>query len=166
MGPLFLVALPFKLVNDASQFVGPVILNRLLTVVAGQGSQNMAAAGSSFNGTAVLSSGSAPGAAQQMGADMPEWLAWLETPMSNGYCLAFMLFFGTTLGVLADNQHFQRVMRAGFRLRSIVTAEVYRKVGGPASYERCQAVWLMPQHGMWWWMLCLHARICLCFCLS
>jgi hypothetical protein len=26
-------------------------------------------------------------------------------------------------------QHFQRVMRAGFRLKAILTAEVYRKVG-------------------------------------
>lgn len=31
------------------------------------------------------------------------------------------------IGTLADNQHFQLVMRAGFRLRSVITAEVHRK---------------------------------------
>jgi hypothetical protein len=107
VGPLFWAALPFKLFNDASQFVGPVILNRLLTVVAGASSQN--------------------GPLGEV--TWPDWLQWLNAPLSNGYCLAFLLFFGTTLGVLADNQHFQRVMRAGFRLKAIVTAEVYRKVG-------------------------------------
>lgn len=138
VGPLFLSALPFKLVNDASQFVGPTILNRLLTVVAGQGANSLAAASSAavaasaavgpgFNGTALAATA---GAASQLGADdAQDWLAWLEVPFSNGYCLAFLLFFGTTIGVLSDNQHFQRVMRAGFRLKAIVTAEVYRKVG-------------------------------------
>lgn len=125
VGPLFLSALPFKLINDASQFVGPVILNRLLTVVAGQSSQNLAGPGA-INGT-MLAAAAGPQAMQHGSTEAP-WVQWLEAPLSNGYCLAFLLFFGTTLGVLADNQHFQRVMRAGFRLKAIVTAEVYRKV--------------------------------------
>jgi hypothetical protein len=137
VGPLFLAALPFKLLNDASQFVGPVILNRLLTVVAGQAAKggNLAAASvsvaaaassSMFNATAAAVPSAA--AAAVGGDDWTQWLQWLEAPLSNGYCLAFLLFFGTTFGVLADNQHFQRVMRAGFRLKAVVTAEVYRKV--------------------------------------
>jgi len=139
VGPLFLSALPFKLVNDASQFVGPVILNRLLTVVAGQSSQNLAAPGA-INGTMLAAAAAAAGpqAMQQAGTEAP-WVQWLEAPLSNGYCLAFLLFFGTTVGVLADNQHFQRVMRAGFRLKAIVTAEVYRKV--------CFAVICLPATG-------------------
>lgn len=122
VGPLFLSALPFKLLNDASQFVGPVILNRLLTVVAGQASQ-----------------------AANAGDEWAQWLQWLEAPLSNGYCLAFLLFFGTTFGVLADNQHFQRVMRAGFRLKAIVTAEVYRKVRG--GLGTCDASTVHDLHG-------------------
>jgi hypothetical protein len=31
-------------------------------------------------------------------------------------------------------QHFQRVMRAGFRLKAILTAEVYRKVRATAIF--------------------------------
>lgn len=34
---------------------------------------------------------------------------------------------GLIIGALADNQHYQLVMRAGFRLRSVLTAEVQRK---------------------------------------
>jgi hypothetical protein len=131
VAPLFLAALPFKLLNDASQFVGPVILNRLLTVVAGQASQAAAGAaavsGGGFN-TTTAATGAGYAGSSGMTAAASHWLEWLEAPLSNGYCLAFLLFFGTTFGVLADNQHFQRVMRAGFRLKAIVTAEVYRKV--------------------------------------
>ena len=70
---LFVGALPFKLINDASTFVGPVFLNLLLGVVsAGQSS-------------------------------------------TLGYSYAALMFVGLVLGTLCDNQHFQRVMRAGAR---------------------------------------------------
>lgn len=148
VGPLFLSALPFKLLNDASQFVGPVILNQLLTAVAGKATQNAAAAATAaaavtaaaggFNNATTMAAaagGMSASASAATASGWEQWLQWLEAPLSNGYCLAFLLFFGTTLGVLADNQHFQRVMRAGFRLKAIVTAEVYRKVVGFGSLE-------------------------------
>lgn len=70
---LFVGALPFKLINDAATFVGPVFLNLLLGVVsAGQSS-------------------------------------------TLGYSYAALMFAGLLLGTLCDNQHFQRVMRAGAR---------------------------------------------------
>lgn len=108
VGHLFLAALPFKLVIDASQFVGPTILNRLLSVVAGRSAE-------------PHSSG---------------WDGIWEHPLQNGYVLAGLLFVGQLTGVLADHQHFQRVQRAGFRLKAIVTAEVYRKVGASPLYQR------------------------------
>lgn len=68
---LFLTALPFKLVNDGAQFVGPIFLNLLLGVVSkGQ-------------------------------------------PSSLGYTYAVLMLLGLWTGTLADNQHFQRVMRTG-----------------------------------------------------
>ena len=68
---LFVGALPFKLVNDAATFVGPIFLNLLLGVVsAGQSS-------------------------------------------TLGYSYAAVMFVGLVIGTLCDNQHFQRVMRAG-----------------------------------------------------
>jgi hypothetical protein len=36
-------------------------------------------------------------------------------------------------GPSADKQTCQRLVRAGLRLKAIVTAEVYRKVGAPMS---------------------------------
>ena len=68
---LFLGALPFKLVNDAATFVGPLFLNLLLGVV------------SEGKSSAV------------------------------GYSYAGLMFVGLVIGTLCDNQHFQRVMRAG-----------------------------------------------------
>lgn len=68
---LFITALPFKLINDASQFVGPIGISLLLGVVSkGQ-------------------------------------------PSSLGYTYACLLLVGLVAGSLADNQHFQRVMRTG-----------------------------------------------------
>ena len=68
---LFVGALPFKLINDAATFVGPIFLNLLLGVVsAGQSS-------------------------------------------TLGYSYAAAMFVGLVIGTLCDNQHFQRVMRAG-----------------------------------------------------
>lgn len=68
---LFLTALPFKVVNDGAQFVGPIFLNLLLGVVSkGQ-------------------------------------------PSSLGYTYACLMLLGLWTGTLADNQHFQRVMRTG-----------------------------------------------------
>eukprot|EP00883_Tetradesmus_obliquus_P002963 jgi/Sobl393_1/13177/SZX62082.1 len=118
VGHLFLGALPYKLINDAAQFVGPLILNRLLSVVATQ-----AAAASSGGSSSSSSSSGWWGA-------LVDWLAALGwgDPLNNGYMLSLLMFVGTVLGVLADNQHFQRVMRAGFRLKAILTAEMYRKV--------------------------------------
>ncbi len=68
---LFLGALPFKLINDAATFVGPIFLNLLLGVV------------SEGKSSAV------------------------------GYSYAGLMFVGLLIGTLCDNQHFQRVMRAG-----------------------------------------------------
>jgi hypothetical protein len=67
----FLIAIPFKLANDAAQFVGPYFLNRLLATVATGGSPVV------------------------------------------GYACAAAMLMGMLLGTLCDNQHFQRVMRAG-----------------------------------------------------
>lgn len=44
-----------------------------------------------------------------------------------GYVYAACIFIGLLIGTLCDAQHFQRVMRAGYRLRSIITTEVQRK---------------------------------------
>jgi len=68
---LFLGALPFKLVNDAATFVGPLFLNLLLGVVSAGKSSTL------------------------------------------GYSYAALMFVGLVIGTLCDNQHFQRVMRAG-----------------------------------------------------
>jgi hypothetical protein len=223
VGHLFLAALPYKLINDAAQFVGPLILNRLLSVVAAQA----AAAAAASDGSNSSSSGTGVAGAVN-GSDwwggLAGWLATLglNDPLGNGYSLSLLMFVGTLLGVLADNQvgtqscflfhcvpcsvvaspfsatvaqtalldfqlfilctcrqryshrckgsqsgtasntcpptscvlppfplprqpgqshlcvsllgwlqHFQRVMRAGFRLKAILTAEVYRKVRCP-----------------------------------
>ncbi|KAF6167459.1 hypothetical protein GIB67_031660 [Kingdonia uniflora] len=75
----------FKIGNDLSQFVGPVILNLLL--------QSM-----------------------QQG-----------DPPQTGYVYALAIFLGVALGVLAEAQYFQNVMRVGFRLRSTLIAAVFRK---------------------------------------
>ncbi|KAL6843839.1 hypothetical protein ACP4OV_026410 [Aristida adscensionis] len=75
----------FKIGNDASQFVGPLVLNLLL---------------------------------ESMQKGDPSW---------NGYIYAFSIFAGVSLGVLAEAQYFQNVMRVGFRLRSTLIAAVFRK---------------------------------------
>ncbi|XP_074570778.1 ABC transporter C family member 2-like isoform X2 [Curcuma longa] len=75
----------FKIGNDASQFVGPLILNRLLL---------------------------------SMQQEEPAW---------HGYIYAFSIFSGVALGVLAEAQYFQNVMRVGFRLRATLVAAVFRK---------------------------------------
>ncbi|CAK0780401.1 hypothetical protein CVIRNUC_005040 [Coccomyxa viridis] len=83
---LFVGALPFKLVNDAATFVGPIFLNLLLGVVsAGQSS-------------------------------------------TLGYSYAAVMFVGLVIGTLCDNQHFQRVMRAGYQLRSLLVHQTFKKV--------------------------------------
>ncbi|KAK9802963.1 hypothetical protein WJX72_012534 [[Myrmecia] bisecta] len=45
-----------------------------------------------------------------------------------GYTYALIMLLGLLLGTLADNQHFQRVMRAGYRLRAVLVHEVFVKV--------------------------------------
>ena len=50
-----------------------------------------------------------------------------DEPSWKGYTVAVSMFVALIVGTLADNQHFQRVMRAGFQMRSIVTTEVHRK---------------------------------------
>ncbi|EES12878.1 hypothetical protein BDA96_06G240300 [Sorghum bicolor] len=75
----------FKIGNDASQFVGPLVLNLLL---------------------------------ESMQKGDPSW---------SGYIYAFSIFAGVSLGVLAEAQYFQNVMRVGFRLRSTLIAAVFRK---------------------------------------
>lgn len=44
-----------------------------------------------------------------------------------GHDGAGLMFVGLIIGTIVDNQHYQLVMRAGFRLRSILTSEVQRK---------------------------------------
>ncbi len=44
-----------------------------------------------------------------------------------GYFYATAMLCGLLVGTLCDNQHFQRVVRAGFRLRGVLTHEVFRK---------------------------------------
>ena len=51
-----------------------------------------------------------------------------DEPSWKGYTIVVSMFVALILGTLADNQHFQRVMRAGFQMRSIVTTEVHRKL--------------------------------------
>eukprot|EP00798_Chlamydomonas_sp_ICE-L_P022904 gene22904-30080_t len=84
---LFVTAIPWKLLCDASQFVGPLFLNLLLKLLSDP--------------------------------DAPVWL---------GYAYAGVMFAGTLVGVLADNQHFVRTTRAGLRLKAMLSAVVYDKV--------------------------------------
>ncbi|PNH04670.1 Multidrug resistance-associated protein 5 [Tetrabaena socialis] len=49
-------------------------------------------------------------------------------PAWRGYACACLMFAGSVVGVLTDNQHFQRVMRAGFRLKAVLAAAVHRQV--------------------------------------
>ncbi|KAG0501841.1 hypothetical protein HPP92_001913 [Vanilla planifolia] len=48
-------------------------------------------------------------------------------PAWHGYIYAFTIFAGVSLGVLAEAQYFQNVMRVGFRLRTTLVAAVFRK---------------------------------------
>jgi hypothetical protein len=151
VGPLFLSALPFKLLNDASQFVGPIVLNLLLASIApptsgpssaatvgaeggalgGHPLQANLLAGGSSNSTTMDHLWSTPSHhGQTLTGQTWQALGVLFSPEGayKGYAYALLLFAGTVVGVLGDNQHFIRVQRAGFRLKSIMTAEVYRKV--------------------------------------
>ena len=85
-----MTALPFKLVNDAATFIGPIFLNLLLGVVS---------SGQSY---------------------------------SLGYSYAALMFVGLIIGTLCDNQHFQRVMRAG----ADVTAPCAGMLGACSSLNR------------------------------
>lgn len=38
------------------------------------------------------------------------------------------MVLGLLIGTIADNQQFQRVMRAGFRIRAVLIAELHRKI--------------------------------------
>ncbi|KAG1680183.1 hypothetical protein FOA52_000296 [Chlamydomonas sp. UWO 241] len=84
---LFLAALPFKLVNDLSQFVGPIFINLLLKVIADP-----------------------------------------AAPMWKGYLYAGLMLLGNLIGMLADHQHFNYTLRAGFRLSSSLGALVHAKL--------------------------------------
>ena len=75
---LFVGAVPFKLVNDAATFVGPIFLSLLLGVVSSGASSTL------------------------------------------GYTYAALMFVGLVTGTLCDNQHFQRVMRAGATPSSVI----------------------------------------------
>ncbi|MEW5311484.1 MAG: hypothetical protein WDW38_003194 [Sanguina aurantia] len=85
--PLFLAALPLKLICDASQFVGPFFLSFLLQSLAG-----------------------------------PQADAW------KGYIYALLMFAGSMVGLLSDQQHFQLVMRAGFRLKALMLSTVHQQI--------------------------------------
>lgn len=54
-----------------------------------------------------------------------------------GYTYATMMLLGLIIGTLCDNQHFQRVVRAGFRLRGVLTHEVFRKVTAVSPQAVC-----------------------------
>ncbi|CAL8468910.1 g8451 [Coccomyxa elongata] len=45
-----------------------------------------------------------------------------------GYTYAALMFVGLVTGTLCDNQHFQRVMRAGYQLRALLVHETFKKV--------------------------------------
>lgn len=47
---------------------------------------------------------------------------------AKGYLYSGLMLAGLLTGSLADNQQFQRTMRAGFQLRSVLTHAVFRKV--------------------------------------
>eukprot|EP00892_Ulva_mutabilis_P008206 jgi/Ulvmu1/5758/UM025_0012.1 len=96
---LFLVAAPYKILNDASQFVAPVFLNLLLSAIAA------------------------------------------GAPVLRSYLLAVAMFVGLILGTICECQYWQRTMRAGFQLRALLIAEVYRKImfltaGSRTAYSR------------------------------
>ena len=57
------------------------------------------------------------------------------------------MFVGQMIGILADNQHFQNVMRAGFKIRAVLTAEVGRWVKG---FVVCSAT------------VCVYVCVCVC----
>ena len=80
------MAAPFKILNDASQFVAPVFLNLLLSAIAA------------------------------------------GAPVLHSYMLAVAMFVGLILGTICECQYWQRTMRAGFQLRAVLIAEVYRCV--------------------------------------
>lgn len=48
-------------------------------------------------------------------------------PVWKGYVYAGSIFLGVLVGVLAEGQYFQNVMRVGFRTRSTLIAAVFRK---------------------------------------
>ncbi|KAG1338494.1 ABC transporter C family member 2 [Cocos nucifera] len=86
----------FKIGNDASQFVGPLILNQLLQLSC-----------------MILFSCFYTFVKFFLEESMQE-----EEPSWNGYIYAFAIFAGVALGVLFEAQYFQNVMRVGFRMRS------------------------------------------------
>ncbi|CAD7704333.1 unnamed protein product, partial [Ostreobium quekettii] len=47
---------------------------------------------------------------------------------TKGYIYSGVAFVGLMIGTLSDNQQFQRVMRAGFRMRAVLIAELHRKI--------------------------------------
>lgn len=49
-----------------------------------------------------------------------------QAPAAHSYALAGAMFAGLLLGSVAECQYWQRTMRAGFQLRAVLIAEVYR----------------------------------------
>eukprot|EP00803_Ostreobium_quekettii_P010076 evm.model.scf_1807.1 EVM.evm.TU.scf_1807.1 scf_1807:280-13061(-) len=47
---------------------------------------------------------------------------------TRGYVYSGLVLVGLIIGTITDNQQFQRVMRAGFRLRAVLIAELHRKI--------------------------------------
>ncbi|KAI8474713.1 MAG: hypothetical protein J3K34DRAFT_518016 [Monoraphidium minutum] len=125
-GGEFLRALPFKLLNDLSQFLGPSVLNLLLAVVAGQPPPAAPAAAVTVDALPARSLLGAAGGGGGWGGPAAWWGGL--APRSQGYVLAGGLFVGTVVGSLADAQHFHAAQRAGFRLKALFMAETQRKV--------------------------------------
>ncbi|KAJ0791413.1 putative ABC-type xenobiotic transporter [Helianthus annuus] len=90
----------FKVGNDLSQFVGPVILSYLLQA------------------SSILRIYEVKLLITSLQRGDPSWI---------GYVYAFSIFVGVSLGVLCEAQYFQNVARVGFRIRSILVSAVFRK---------------------------------------
>ncbi|KAJ9565724.1 hypothetical protein OSB04_001690 [Centaurea solstitialis] len=106
----------WKIGNDLSQFVGPLILNQLLL-------GKLSAAVTPFLIFVLVDS------LFLISFLIAENLQSMQErgPAQIGYIYAFTIFVGVVIGVLCEAQYFQNVMRVGYRLRSTLIAAVFRK---------------------------------------
>ncbi|MQL75608.1 hypothetical protein Taro_007976 [Colocasia esculenta] len=134
----------FKIGNDASQFVGPVILNLLL--------QSMQQGDPSWNGYIYAFSIFLGVVRSCMPFDInlvslhdldDQISVVLDPSLPAGHYPIGNLILPQALGVLSEAQYFQNVMRAGFRLRITLVAAVFRK-SLRLTHEVCQQL-----HSLW-----------------